>query len=89
MLGTSIVYTPLHISTMLIPTTPVNTMLVPNIHDATHFTMWSAAVGLSVFDGFITPALPVTAGCEWRLLALFIALVRHVFVGNEVADESH
>ena len=41
------------------------------IHDATHFTMWSAAVGLG---GFITPALPVTAGCEWRLLALLYCL---------------
>ena len=27
----------------------------------------------------------VTAGCEWRLLALLFALV---FAGNEVADES-
>ena len=42
-----------------------------------------------VFSGFITPALPITAGYEWSL-ALFYCpcLVRADVSGNKVADES-
>ena len=43
-------------------------------------------MGLGFFGGFITLALPITAGYEWRSLALFYwASV----CGNEEADEPH
>ena len=46
-------------------------------------------MGLGVFSGFITPALPVTAGYEWRRPSLVVLpLVRQVFCGNEVANSS-
>ena len=53
---------------------------------AHHCWLCSTAVGLGFFGGFITLALPITTGYEWRSLALFYwASV----CGNEEADEPH
>ena len=46
-------------------------------------TAFFTAVGLVVFGDFITPALPITAGCEWRVL--LIALGGAGVGGNEEA----
>ena len=37
-------------------------------------------MGLGVFCSFITPALPITAGYEWKQPSLVFALVRQVLV---------